>query len=107
MPAGSSAVVHGALGRPSVEELTQQNVCAALLSTPGLDARHIEVEMTGSCVLLRGSVARANDRAWALGIAKRIASPRQAREVLTILPNPDTDAPEPSRRPLTQGGSRA
>jgi hypothetical protein len=91
-------VVHGALGCPSVDELAQQDICAALLATPGLDARHIEVEMTGHGVLLRGTVARPRDRAWALRVARRIAAPRPVREALTLPSSCETHAP-PHRTP--------
>lgn len=86
-PALEGELAHGALGCPSRDELAQQDICAALLSTPGLDARHIEVEMTGAGVLLRGAVASPDDRARALWIARRIAAPRPVRDVLTLLPS--------------------
>jgi hypothetical protein len=92
-PAASAEVVHGALGCPSLDELAQQDICAALLSTPGLDARHIEVEMTGDGVLLRGTVARPEDRARALRVATRIAAPRPVREALALPSSSDVDAP--------------
>ena len=88
----SGEIVHGALGCPSLDESAQQDICTALLSTPGLDARHIAVEMTSAGVVLRGTIARAADRAWALGIATRIAAPRPVQEVLTVLPSPEVDA---------------
>jgi HSP20 family molecular chaperone IbpA len=97
-PATSAQVVHGALGCPSVDELAQQDICAALLATPGLDARHIEVEMSGPGVLLRGTVARPGDREWALRVARRIAAPRPVRETLTLPSSCETDAP-PHRTP--------
>jgi hypothetical protein len=92
-PAASAEVLHGALGCPSVDELAQQDICAALLSTPGLDARRVEVEMTGDGVLLRGKVARPEDRAWALRVARRIAAPRPVREKLALLSSSEVDAP--------------
>ena len=92
-PAANAEVVHGALGCPSLDELTQQDVCAALLSTPGLDASHIEVDMTGDGVLLRGTVARPEDRAWALRVARRIAAPRPVRNMLALPSSSEGDAP--------------
>jgi hypothetical protein len=92
-PATSAEIVHGALGCPSLDELAQQEICAALLSTPGLDARHIEVEMTGAGVLLRGTVARRDDRARALWVASRIAAPRPVREELALASPCEVDAP--------------
>ena len=99
-------LVHGALGRPSHDELAQQDICAALLSTPGLDARHIEVEMTGTCVLLRGSVDCPDDRERALAVARRIAAPRPTREVLTVLQRTTAQgaAPGAARFPETDAG---
>jgi osmotically-inducible protein OsmY len=91
-------LVHGALGRPSRDELAQQDICAALLSTPGLDARRIEVEMTAAGVLLRGTVAGPDDRAWALRIAKRIAAPRPVREALSVLSDGAERGPRASAR---------
>lgn len=90
--APSGECVHGALGCPSLDELAQQDICAALLSTPGLDARQIEVEMTGAGVLLRGKVARPEDRGWALRIARRIAAPRSVREELALASSSEVDA---------------
>jgi hypothetical protein len=91
-------LMHGALGCLSRDELVQQDLCAALLSTPGLDARHIEVEMTAAGVLLRGAVACPDDRARALRIAKRIAGPRPVREELSVLPGNDARGPRTASR---------
>jgi osmotically-inducible protein OsmY len=91
VPAQAGEIVHGALGCPSRDELAQQDICAALLSTPGLDARHIEVEMTATGVLLRGHVAHPDDRTRALWIAKRIAGPRPVREALTLAPSGEVE----------------
>lgn len=98
-PATGGEIVHGALGRPSQDELAQQDICAALLATPGLDARRIEVEMTAAGVLLRGAVASHDDRAQALRIAKRLAAPRPVREVLSVLPGGDARGAHASPRP--------
>jgi len=83
-------IVHGALGCPSRDELAQQDICAALLSAPDLDARHVEVVMTAAGVLLRGTIASAGERERALRIATRVAAPRSVRDALTLVPGTDT-----------------
>jgi hypothetical protein len=105
-PAASAEIVHGALGCPSVDELAQQDICAALLATPGLDARYIEVEMTAAGVLLRGKIVRPDDRAWALQIARRRAAPRPVREALTLLSSSAVGTP-PHRAPRAREATDA
>jgi osmotically-inducible protein OsmY len=91
-PAGSRAakapstegIIHGAVGFPSGDELTHQDICATLLAAKDLHAQHIEVEMTGAGVLLRGSVPTAAERERALGIAKAKAGWRVVREALAV-----------------------
>ena len=83
-PAAPRELVHGALGCPSLDEIAQQDICAALLAAPGLDAREIEVEMTTAGVLLRGTVATADDRARAICIARRVAAPRLVSDALRL-----------------------
>lgn len=41
------SITHGAVGCPSQDEQLQQDVCATLIATPGLDARAIEVGLLG------------------------------------------------------------
>jgi hypothetical protein len=77
-------LVHGALGRPSADELTQLNICAALLAANDVDARRVEVEMTGRGVVLRGVVATATERERALEIAREHAGRHAVREALVI-----------------------
>ena len=92
-PEASGPLMRGAIGCPSPDELAQQDICSALLSTRGLDARHIEVEMTASGVLLRGYVADADARAQALRIARRLAAPRPVREELQLRSGRSAGAP--------------
>jgi hypothetical protein len=75
-------LVHGALGCPSEDELTQQNICAALLAANDVDARRVEVEMTGLGVVLRGVVATAAERQRVLEIAREHAGRHAVREAL-------------------------
>lgn len=95
-PACGADLVHGALGRLSVDEQAQQDICAALLSTRDLDARHIEIEMTGAGVRLRGTVAHPEDLALALRIARRLAAPRPVRHELRVIPSSEVPAPRPA-----------
>lgn len=83
-PGTARELVHGALGCPSSDELTHQDICAALLSAPGLDARRIEVEMTAAGVRLRGTVRRLEDRARALHIARQLAGSRPVDDALAL-----------------------
>jgi osmotically-inducible protein OsmY len=76
-------LAHGAVGRLSRDELAQQDICASLLAS-GLDAHHIEVEMTGEGLTLRGTVGTENDRSHALEIARGIARSRVVRDALTV-----------------------
>jgi osmotically-inducible protein OsmY len=89
-------IVHGALGCPSLDEMTQQDVCSALLSTPELDARRIEVEMTGAGVLLRGEVSHSDARSLALRIARALAAPRPVKEALTVKLDVEQSGARPS-----------
>jgi hypothetical protein len=77
-------LVHGALGRPSADEITQQNICAALLAASDVVGHRIEVEMTGEGVVLRGVVATAAERGRALEIAREHARRHPVREALVI-----------------------
>jgi osmotically-inducible protein OsmY len=70
-------ILHGALGCPSYDEQCQQDVCAALLGTAGLDATRIGVSITRlGQVSLSGSVRNKSQRNLALRIARTAAGGR-------------------------------
>jgi osmotically-inducible protein OsmY len=71
-------ILHGAIGCPSYDEQCQQDVCAALLATAGLDATRIGVGLTASGhVTLSGIVRSKRQRDLALRIARRCAGRRK------------------------------
>lgn len=86
-PRASSPPTHGALGRPSPDEQAQQDVCAELLATPGLDCRHLGVALeAGGQLRLTGSVPSRRQRQLALSVARAHAGDRDVRCALTLEP---------------------
>jgi osmotically-inducible protein OsmY len=86
------ALVHGALGCPSADEQAQQDVCASLLRTPGLDASSVGVSLTETGDLeLTGRVPSKRQRDLALRVARRVAAGRGVRSRLELSPRALTD----------------
>ena len=90
-PAGEQAAstpTHGGIGRLSSDEELQQAVCAALMSTAGLDASGIEVLVLGHGeVTLLGHVATAQERNQALRVARQCAGCRVVHADLALAPS--------------------
>jgi hypothetical protein len=84
LPEGDPEIAHGAIGRLSDDELTQQDICAALLAAEGVDAASVEVEMTGRGVCLRGSVPTPADLTCAVDIARSLARGRPVQSMLEL-----------------------
>lgn len=104
-PRGSGELVHGAIGCPSHDEILQQDICASLLAAKDIDARDIEVQMTGAGVLLQGTVPTGRDRERALQIARTLAGTWAVREALTLRPNLPVGASAPSPSEALPAGS--
>jgi hypothetical protein len=69
---GSGPVARGAIGRLSHDDQLQQDVCAALLRTPGLDASRIVVgAFEHGWVTLLGRVSTRRQRQLAVQVARR------------------------------------
>ena len=91
-PPDSVAPTHGVIGHLSSDEEVQQAVCAALLRTPGLDARDIQVAVLGHGeVTILGRVATSHERALAVRVARERTGGRSVHAELTVAP-PDAPA---------------
>ncbi|MET0411778.1 MAG: BON domain-containing protein [Polyangiaceae bacterium] len=87
------ALAHGALGCPSADEQAQQDVCAALSRTPGLDATQLGVSLNeAGDVELIGAVPSKRQRDLALRVARRVAGSRCVHSHLEL------SSPGPSPR---------
>jgi osmotically-inducible protein OsmY len=73
-------VTHGAIGCPSADEQAQQDVCARLLDTPGLDTSQLGVALTPQGQIeLTGRVPSKRQRELALRVARIAAGGRGVR----------------------------
>lgn len=76
---------HGAIGCPSADEQAQQDVCARLLSTPGLDASRLGVSLNAQGQIeLSGQVPSKRQRELALRVARIAAGARGVRSRLEL-----------------------
>jgi osmotically-inducible protein OsmY len=76
---------HGAIGCPSADEQAQQDVCARLLSTPGLDASRLGVSLNAQGQIeLTGHVPSKRQRELALRVARIAAGGRGVRSRLQL-----------------------
>jgi len=82
---GSDGPTHGVIGHLSSDEELQQAVCAALLRTPGLDARGIQVAVLGHGeITLLGRVTTSHEIALAVRVARDCAGGRSVHADLTV-----------------------
>jgi osmotically-inducible protein OsmY len=82
---GTGGPTHGVIGHLSSDEELQQAVCAALLRTPGLDARGIQVAVLGHGeVTLIGRVPTVHEKALAVRVARDCAGGRSVHADLAV-----------------------